>query len=319
MFFTIIIPTRNRPSDLKLCLSHINSQLYGDYEVLVIDDGSSSKTIEQYAESIPDDKRFKLINVTSPTVKGFGASITRNIGINAAKGFYITFCDDDDFWTDTNHLKIAYNTITKHNIDMYFANQNAVWEDGKVSYSDWFPFLSTHTSKYVSLSKSDNTYLLSLKQLLQESEIPTLNTLIIKKEICNKIDGFWSRLTNLEDRDFYLKSLEYCNNICFRTDVVCQHNIPISSKRISISNSIVESDQHILMISVLHHILANTKKKEIVKFCRRFLGWKYRNLSLITQNKTQIIFANNALANLFTIRWFIFTVFLKMKYFIYKS
>ena len=313
MFFTIIIPTRNRPADLNICLRQIKLQTYSDYEVLVIDDGSNLKTITQYSESIPKDERFKLVNMNSPTVIGLGASVTRNIGLEKAKGQYITFCDDDDYWVDPDHLKVAHDTLISQNFDMYFANQKAVWEDGRVSYSDWFPFLSKNTHKYIVLSKQNNTYLLNRKQLLKESEIPQLNTLIIKKEICTKINGFWSRLSYLEDRDFYLRALEYCNDICFRKDVVSQHNIPIFSKRISISNSINESDQHILMIAVLQRVIANTSKKEIIKFCKIFLGWKYRNLALTTKNKSQLIFAKNALTNLFTLKWFLFTQFLKIK------
>lgn len=314
MFLTIIIPTRNRPKDLKVCLKHIELQSFSDYEVLIIDDGSKTEVCEQYSDLIPAKSNFQLINSSSSTVEGMGVSIVRNIGLEKAKGRYITFCDDDDYWTDENHLKIAHDTLTKHNIDMYFANQNAVWEKGKESHSDWFPYLSTHIQKYICLSQVNSTYLLNRKQLLRESEIPQLNTLIIKKDICHKINGFWSRLTYLEDRDFYLRTLEYCTNVCYRKDIVSQHNIPATSKRISISNSILKKDHHILMISVLNHVLANTKQNEIVKFCKMFLGWEYRNLSLITKKQTQIVFANHALANLFTFKWFIFTIFLKVKF-----
>jgi len=316
MFFTIIIPTRNRSSDLKTCLKHIKLQTYSDYEVLVIDDGSNLNTVTQYAESIPSDDRFKLLNINAPTVKGLGASVSRNIGLENAKGFYITFCDDDDYWTDNNHLLIAYKTLNNTNIDMYIANQNAVSSNGQVMYNDWFPLLTGKTSSYKSISTENNTYLLSTKQLLMESEIPQLNTLVLKKSICTKINGFWQELMYVEDRDFYLRALEHCNNICYRKDIVSQHNIPDPKVIKSISNSISEYEQHVLMISVLNHVLTTTNRKEIIQFCTKFLGWKYRNLALITQSKPQLIFARSALINLFTVKWFLFTQYLNIKYII---
>ena len=313
MFFTIIIPTRNRPKELEVCLSHILLQTYRDYEVLIIDDGSQTEIVQQYSNIIPEDKRFKLINQEAPTITGMGVSVVRNIGIEKAAGEYIAFCDDDDFWTDSNHLAIAHNTIIENNIDMFFANQNAIRSNGSVSYSNWFPHLSKNTNKYETISKTNNTFLLTLSQLLKETEIPSLNTLILKKDICTKIKGFWSRLTNLEDRDFYFRALEECNNICFRKDVVCQHNIPDSKIIKSISNSIVDADQHILMIAVLNHIIVNTNRKEIVHFCKQFLGWKYRDLALLTKNKSQLLFAEKALISSFSIKWFIFTLYLNLK------
>ena len=146
MFFTIIIPTRNRPKELEVCLSHILLQTYLDYEVLIVDDGSQTEIVQQYTKIIPEDTRFKLINQENPTITGMGVSVVRNIGIEEASGEYIAFCDDDDFWTDSNHLVIAHSTIIENNIDMFFANQNAIRSNGSISYSDWFPLLSKNIS-----------------------------------------------------------------------------------------------------------------------------------------------------------------------------
>lgn len=314
MFFSVIIPTRNRIKYLKSAIKNIQRQTFTDFEIIIIDDGSNNIITAEYNKIIPRNKKINLVIMNPPTKKGMGASVARNVGLKEAKGKYITFCDDDDEWTDPNHLLIAHETLNKNNADIYIANQNAIYEDGKVGCSDWFPHLTKNIHKYESISKENNIFLLNINQLLKESEIPSLNTLVIKKEISVKINGFWGKLTNLEDRDFYLRALEYCNIICFRKDIVCQHNIPEPAKRSSISNSIIESEEHILMITVLNHVLANTSRNEIINYCRMFLGWKYRSLSFITQKQSKLVFASNGLSNLFTIKWFIYTFYLKIKY-----
>lgn len=316
MYFSIIIPTRNRPEHLTNCLNHIKSQTFSDYEVIIVDDGSNLEILKQYETIIPSNNKFRLTK-QSTTSHGLGASISRNIGLNIAKGRYIAFCDDDDFWTEHEHLQIAFDAINNSNVDIYISNQQSVLSNGRIESSDWLPHLSANIQDYKLILKNKNIYELTLNQLMKESEIPQLNTIILHKNICEKINGFWSRLSNLEDRDFYLRALEHCNTIYYRKDIVSQHNIPDINKIKSISNSVSEADQHILMITVLHHVIANSNRKEIIVFCKKFLGWKYRNLAQCMNkhhlSKSSAIFSENALISAFSFKWFGYNVYLKIK------
>ena len=91
MKFSIIVPVFNVEKYLSSCLESILKQTYDNFEVIIVDDGStdnSYKIIEEYSKS---DKRFKKYKK-----KNGGVSSARNYGITKATGDYILFVDSDD-------------------------------------------------------------------------------------------------------------------------------------------------------------------------------------------------------------------------------
>lgn len=89
---SIIIPAYNVAGYLEKCLDSILAQTFQDYEVILVDDGSTDQTPEisdRYAEV---DRRITVIHKQNE-----GVSIARNTGIEIAKGEYILFFDGDDF------------------------------------------------------------------------------------------------------------------------------------------------------------------------------------------------------------------------------
>ncbi len=89
--FSIIIPVYNREKTIRLCLDSILRQTFTDYEVFVIDDGSSDSTYSICYEYQKNDKRFILKSQDNA-----GPSKARNLGIEASHGKYIIFVDSDD-------------------------------------------------------------------------------------------------------------------------------------------------------------------------------------------------------------------------------
>jgi glycosyltransferase involved in cell wall biosynthesis len=88
-FFSIIIPTYNRASHLKETLASALSQTKDNYEIIVVDDGSTDNT-EEIISSIKDPK----LNYFKKENGERGAA--RNYGVMKAKGNYVTFLDSDD-------------------------------------------------------------------------------------------------------------------------------------------------------------------------------------------------------------------------------
>lgn len=88
---TVIIPAYNAAGYLEACLESIAGQTFRAFEVIVIDDGSSDATALISGEFVRRDPRFRLI-----AVENGGVSRARNIGIEAARGDYLTFADADD-------------------------------------------------------------------------------------------------------------------------------------------------------------------------------------------------------------------------------
>ncbi|MCK5091435.1 MAG: glycosyltransferase family 2 protein, partial [Gammaproteobacteria bacterium] len=103
MSVSIIIPTYNRAAFLKNALNSVYRQTYQDFEVIVIDDGSTDNT-EEVAKS------FKGIIYIKQENSGLNAS--RNRAIKLAKGEFIALLDDDDWWMDFK-LKLQVNILKK--------------------------------------------------------------------------------------------------------------------------------------------------------------------------------------------------------------
>ena len=103
---TVIINVYNGEKFINKCLDSIINQTYKNLEILVINDGSTDNTlsiIKTYK-----DKRIKLI-----TTKNQGLSLSRNIGIESAKGDYLYFIDVDDF-IEPDTIEYLYN-LNKNN------------------------------------------------------------------------------------------------------------------------------------------------------------------------------------------------------------
>jgi glycosyltransferase involved in cell wall biosynthesis len=91
MMFSIIIPVYNKEDYLLTTLQSVMNQTFTDYEVLIIDDGSTDNSVGVVRKFY--DPRFKLI-----LQKNAGVSVARNRGIQEAVGQWICFLDADDWY-----------------------------------------------------------------------------------------------------------------------------------------------------------------------------------------------------------------------------
>ncbi|GEL69066.1 glycosyltransferase family 2 protein [Myxococcus virescens] len=89
-FFSVIIPTYNRARLLEAALASVFAQEERDFEVLVVDDGSTDDTLETLA------RYGEQVRVLSQRNAGPGTA--RNLGIQEARGTYVAFLDSDDVW-----------------------------------------------------------------------------------------------------------------------------------------------------------------------------------------------------------------------------
>lgn len=105
MLFSIIVPTFNSENSIRRCLDSILSQSFFDFEIIVINDGSTDNTgkiLNEYANIHSCVKVFNFANS--------GVGISRRKGISLAQGQYLIFVDSDDS-INSNLLQELYNTI----------------------------------------------------------------------------------------------------------------------------------------------------------------------------------------------------------------
>ena len=92
MKFSVVIPLYNKRNSLKACIESVLNQSYKDFELIVVDDGSTDGSKEIVREF--EDKRIRLIEK-----KNGGVSSARNLGVRSARNSWIAFLDGDDIWT----------------------------------------------------------------------------------------------------------------------------------------------------------------------------------------------------------------------------
>ena len=112
-FFSIIIPVYNSEEYLSECLDSIRRQTFTDYEVILVDDGSSDRSLSICEAYNCEDSRFIAIHQ-----RNAGTSAARNTGLHHANGQYITFIDNDDCWVCAEALQSLFNILNKSNADI---------------------------------------------------------------------------------------------------------------------------------------------------------------------------------------------------------
>lgn len=89
---TIIVPVYNVENYLNRCLDSIIKQSYKNLDIILINDGSTDNSLKICNNYAKNDTRITVINIENS-----GPSICRNIGLEKAKGGYISFVDSDDY------------------------------------------------------------------------------------------------------------------------------------------------------------------------------------------------------------------------------
>lgn len=124
LFISIIIPVYNAEKHLVTCIESILNQTSQNFELLLIDDGStdaSGKICNKYAQLNSRIKTFHIRNS--------GVSIARNIGIEHSKGEYISFVDADD-WLSCDYVETILQNI--EGWDLLFFSNDRCFEDGNI-------------------------------------------------------------------------------------------------------------------------------------------------------------------------------------------
>lgn len=141
MKFTFIVPVYNVAPYLRKCVESLLAQDYDNYEIILVDDGStddSGAICDEFASPSFTNSLTHSVVIKVIHQENGGLSAARNAGIKAAEGEYICFVDSDDYW-EPNVLSGLMNQIERENLDVLrfdYQNVRLLAENDEMSRAD---------------------------------------------------------------------------------------------------------------------------------------------------------------------------------------
>ena len=198
-FFSVIIPTYNRANLLGDTVESVLDQTFNDFELLVIDDGSTDDT-RDLVNSFCDSANIRYIYQEN---QGVGAA--RNTGIKNARGEWIAFLDSDDLWLP-NHLQSHYHLITSRGADVTWIHSGYIFFNDK---GNQFPGFGRPLSGDV------------FAELVKNGNFMNMNTITIKNNIVkNYLFNEIRDLSPSEDRELWIRLAAF-NQLDYIPQVTC--------------------------------------------------------------------------------------------------
>lgn len=183
---SVIIPTYNRANIIKDAIETVLNQTYQNFEIIVVDDGSTDKT-EKVVKSF-NDSRIRYIyqpNSGKP-------SVARNLGINSSKGDFVAFLDSDDLW----HPQM----LEKH-VEVLNANAKLGFT---TDWSSYRTFDGKEIFQKICCAENSKEYIKYLL-LTPDKAYAGPSTCVIRKECFEKSGLFDESMTFCEDWDLFFR------------------------------------------------------------------------------------------------------------------
>lgn len=127
---SVIVPVYNVEEYLPRCVDTIVNQTHKNLEIILVDDGSTDRSGAMCDEFARKDARIEVIHKANG-----GLSDARNVGIDRARGDFITFIDSDDS-VETDMIEYLLGLIKKFNVDMSVSSHTVVFDDHKKILGD---------------------------------------------------------------------------------------------------------------------------------------------------------------------------------------
>lgn len=180
------MPTFNRACYIAEAIKSVQDQILDDWELIVVDDGSTDGTESIVRGFVEKDSRISYFK----NEKNIGIAKTRNRGVTLAKADYVAMLDSDDRWASPDKL-IKQLSFLEQNKELGIVGTNASFmdENGKV------------TGKHTNFP-TDNA---GIRQTELYRNILMQSGLLIKKEAIEKAGGYDSKFTICDDHDLWLK------------------------------------------------------------------------------------------------------------------
>lgn len=213
---SVIVPTFQRSRMLDRLILSVRGQNFKDWELLIVDDGSTDGTEGIVKHWNRKDSRIRFLK--RPKSRPKGPSACRNIGIENAQGTYVAFLDSDDEWLP-NRLEAAVGFIEKNEVKAIYSG--ALVNGRKANYM--------RASRSLKKGESVFDFILNPETFTQTS------TLVLHKDIARQV-SFLETMTHHEDYDFFIKVSRLTEWAYFENYDVVVHWEDNSKRKINYGN-----------------------------------------------------------------------------------
>lgn len=174
---SVVMATYRREKELKLALESLQKQSYTSIEVVLVDDNDDmewNRKVQTITDYFKYHSSLKILLLQNHP--NMGSARSRNKGIKASSGKYITFLDDDDIYL-ADKIQYQYNRMKEKNADYCISNLSLYSEKGKL--------IEVRNRPYLLTPEADNLFLCHLKYHMTGTD-----SMMFKRDYLMKIGMF---------------------------------------------------------------------------------------------------------------------------------
>ncbi|MBR5253660.1 MAG: glycosyltransferase family 2 protein [Bacteroidales bacterium] len=201
MNFSVIIPLYNKRNSLRQCIQSVLNQTYGNFELIIVDDGSTDGSGEIVREF--SDNRIRFIQKENA-----GVSSTRNLGIKSSHNQWITFLDADDVWAEW-HLETMVRLAESEPLALVLSSSIESFTDSEGV-----------ENKLKTVNKDFNHYLIKdlYSDWLNRKQVICSSSAVVHISCFAKIGYFREDLIKGEDTNLWARLFEHF--VFAKTDMI---------------------------------------------------------------------------------------------------
>jgi glycosyltransferase involved in cell wall biosynthesis len=284
---SIVTATRNRPHLLRQALLSIKRQSLEGFEAIVVDDGSSVETHEQYRRLwLELDERFTLHHASPPGGPGSDPGRGRNYGVRQATGAVVAFLDHDDVWHDSEHLAVGVHALLETGGDYYFthvqfepAHADLMWVVA--------PSALTTCPRAPMEPVVHDVPVDRFLEVMRHSHIHPSHAMV-RRELFDRAGGFIEGLRTADDVNLMLRLADCGPRIRYRPEAVVTMRLP-EGKSFSLSSS--ELDQSLAERHAMLDVRTRCTTAAVRQCARAREAWVLRQIAaqLFTQGRAEAL------------------------------
>lgn len=318
---SVVLATRNRGQLLARALASVMAQRGVRLEALIVDDGSVPDEALQVDATIAAAGPAAHLLRLAHRATGHGPSFARNTAAALARGELLAFLDDDDEWTDPQHLQRCVKSMRAcassapasagepQGADVLFGDQRAIRPDGSEHPGPlWLRGLEKRLRTQADAQGARQA---DVDSLLAEGGMCHLNTTVLRRRLFLDLGGFDERLRYEEDRDLCLRAIDAARCVLYQPKPIGIHHIPDPSRRDNVTTAMHQYDKWLAQLLLLDKAQLNSQRGACRRYARRSKGQVLKHLAehLDRQGRPRDsqVYRLQALCVDFSLKWLAYT------------